>query len=225
MTGGQPRAIRALPEWAKVIVVMASLAFAGTAIVVAWRHVSELQGQLAFGVADARALNTMAEAHTTNTVYDTHLVAHILDVQAHLKGITNRQSLGLMGVAVGVALFAIGFGLFVLGADAAFKLQAEGKGAGTVVLQSSSPAILCFVLGTIIAAIGVTRPHSLDIGVFGPPDIPTPFPKTDAERVALLRMTQSNVASEAASMATPDPGSPTAATRAWLTKQIKETGQ
>ena len=85
-------------------------------------------------------------------------------MQVLQKGIANRHALASLSIACGIALFAIGFSLFLIGADGAFKAQASHGGSFAVAASGTAPGLLCFVAATVLVGIGATRVHKLGIG-------------------------------------------------------------
>ena len=99
------------------------------------------------------------------------LLNRVVDTELLLRTIQNRQSLTVVSMCAAFALIAIGFALFVMGAEGAFSFSGEVKDRGTLVLQSASPGLLCFVLAAIIVGMTIkieTNVTPPGIQVFGP---------------------------------------------------------
>lgn len=96
------------------------------------------------------------------TTNDYLLRTHVIDNQTMLKGIINKQSLSILAIGSGFAFMSIGFALFLIGADGAFKFQGEHSGA-KIVVSSTAPGIACFVLAALLVGIGITRTTQLNI--------------------------------------------------------------
>jgi hypothetical protein len=89
------------------------------------------------------------------------LVQRMIEANVYLKGITNRQSIITVAIGMAFGLMAIGCGLFVLGIQGGFEAEARTPQNGSLVLKSSAPGILCFVLGTLIILVGLSRPEQI----------------------------------------------------------------
>lgn len=161
---------RGLPPWFKATVVAISLASAIACIGVALSYAGRSNERLQYRAEeDGQDLRDLYQMGRTDTQSDVYLFAHILNVQAHLKGISNKHSLAMIAISSGLALYAIGFSLFVIGADGAFELIARSGGGMSAAATGTAPGLLCFIAATVVISIGVTRKHSLMIGEFNPP--------------------------------------------------------
>lgn len=152
-------------------IIAVAMGLGVVSLAVAWLEASRVSDSLRFGAQDVEVVKQAFEAAKTGSSVDAYIYVHLLNVDAHLKGITNRHALGALAIGGGVALLALGFALFLLGADGAFKLQAAGRGGESIVLQSSAPGLFCFLGAVALIAIGATRPHRLTIGDFAPPAV------------------------------------------------------
>jgi hypothetical protein len=90
------------------------------------------------------------------------------DEMIQLKIITNHQAISMLGIAIAIALVAIGFALFVLGTDGAFQLQAAGKGTASASAAGTAPGILCFILAAGLITVAIMHHESLSVGDFSP---------------------------------------------------------
>lgn len=150
---------------ARYRIVMFSAFIAIINIALAWYFVADMNKNIRFGEQEVKTIKALTADLGT---YDTSVVfrAHVLNTQVHIKGITNKQSIILLSVGSGFALMAIGFALFLLGADGAFKIQAEKSPDSKLMLSGTAPGLLCFLLGAALIFTAVTKTHKLDIGKF-----------------------------------------------------------
>lgn len=86
-----------------------------------------------------------------------------INTQVHLKGVTNKQSIIIVAIGSGFALMAIGFALFLIGADGAFTVNATSPQA-SLVITSTAPGLLCFVLAVLLIGYGVSRKYDINLG-------------------------------------------------------------
>lgn len=91
------------------------------------------------------------------------LRTHVINTQVHLKGVTNKQSIIVVAIGSGFALMAIGFALFLIGADGAFSIQSETS-SNKLVFTATAPGLLCFVLAALLIGMGLTRKHEINLG-------------------------------------------------------------
>jgi len=112
------------------------------------------------------------------------LRTHVIDVQVNIKAVQNKQSLVLVAIGSGFALMALGFALFLIGADGAFKLGAEGAGSKLLV-TGTAPGLFCFFLAALLILVGITRTQQFTNGItnFAGP-APTGFEETPDTRAA-----------------------------------------
>jgi len=115
-----------LPNWAKIAIVFAALLLGALSIGFAGKDASDANKNLAFGQKDVEAISAVAKLGHTGPGNDQALVVHTLNVIVHLKAITNYQALGGLAIGAGSAFLAIGFALFLLGADGAFRFSSQG---------------------------------------------------------------------------------------------------
>lgn len=81
----------------------------------------------------------------------------------HLKHIINQQSLNILAIFSGFALIAIGFALFLIGADGAFQLQASGVSNTQLVVTGTTPGVLCFVLAGLLIVTAIIQKQELKL--------------------------------------------------------------
>jgi len=92
------------------------------------------------------------------------LRVHAIDAVINTKLIANKQALILVAFAGAFALASVGFALFLLGADGAFKVRAEHGGGGKLLLMGTAPGLLCFLLATVLISLGITHRSQVTLG-------------------------------------------------------------
>ena len=157
-----PVHLRGLPQWALLAIVAAAFVLGTLSVGLSWLEAHAARQRLAFGADDVQTL--AAIAHLAPGVRDEALLVHALNTMVHLKGITNYQSLGVLAIGAGAAFIAIGFALFLIGADGAFKLQFDGQADLKLGLYATAPGLLCFTLAALLIALGATRRHEMVLG-------------------------------------------------------------
>lgn len=105
--------------------------------------------------------NTRTSAMTPEAKYD--LAARTLHLIALSKMIANKQGIVLACFGAAFALAALGFALFLLGADGAFKVMAETSAKTSVAVTGTAPGLLCFVLAAWLVVVGVKRESKLEL--------------------------------------------------------------
>ena len=164
-----PDHFEGLSSKAKLGVVLAAIVLA---VVCIWWGLWEahvVADGLGFQEPDIANIEKLYDKGHADKISDQYFLAHLVNVQAHLKGISNRHAMGALAIASGLALFAIGFALFILGVDGAFSVQARRGPSTALAVSGTAPGLLCFVAATILVGVGATRPHGLEIGDFKPP--------------------------------------------------------
>jgi hypothetical protein len=91
-------------------------------------------------------------------------MTRIVESEVHLKAVANKQSLVMVAMAGGFGLFALGFSLFIMGLRGAIELSGGKPDVGPIVLRSTSPGLVCFVLGAVLIGYGVSRETSMNFG-------------------------------------------------------------
>lgn len=172
MSDNGPAHFVGVPKWVKIAVVFAALLLGALSIGLAWKDASEANRNLAFGQKDVEAISSIARVGQSGTISDQTFVVHVLNVIVHRKAITNHQALGGLAIGAGSAFLAIGFALFLLGADGAFQIQYEGKGDSKLAFYATAPGLLCFMLSASLIAFGATRKHEIQLGDFPVPGDP-----------------------------------------------------
>tara|TARA_E500000318_G_scaffold68807_1_gene63654 strand:+ start:1575 stop:2123 length:549 start_codon:yes stop_codon:yes gene_type:complete len=74
----------------------------------------------------------------------------LLDTELMMRSSQNTYAVIVVSTSLAFSLLAIGFALFVMGADGAFRIEGAAQEKGSVVLQATAPGLLCFLLAGII---------------------------------------------------------------------------
>lgn len=128
-------------------------------------------------------------------------MVRIVESDVHLKSIANKQTIMMVAVAAGFGLLALGFSLFVMGMRGAMHLAGGNEQLGQVMLRSTSPGLVCFLLGAALIAFALSREATISFGPIPftsnasePPPLGEPPPSLDAD--ALQRRLQSELAKQ-----------------------------
>lgn len=101
---------------------------------------------------------------------DTHFfLLRLLDTELMIRTIQNQQALNVVALAVAFALMAVGFALFVMGAEGAFQLEGRHPSAGNVVAKATAPGLLCFVLSAGVVLVALRMHVEIEPGAFQRP--------------------------------------------------------
>lgn len=163
-----PRPIyEGLPLAAKLVIILLGLGGGAASVIFSAQQAAKLQERLGYSEPDAKLLQSICTQANGNGAAPIPFVVHALNVQTHLKAITNRQAIGVLSVGTGIAFLAIGFALFIVGADGAFKVHLQAPQDARVVLYGTAPGLLCFLLSAVIIAFaGYTSRYDLDLGKY-----------------------------------------------------------
>lgn len=176
-----PAHFHGIPVWAKLIIIFVAIFLGSAAVAYGLINADRANAELAFSERDAAVVRAVTSLTGRGDQADVSVVVHVLNVISHLKAITNNQSLATLAISGGAALLAIGFALFLIGSDGAFRMQYEtpSQATGKLALYAAAPGLLCFLLGAVLIAVGSMRKHELNIGNFSVADTD----KAAAERV------------------------------------------
>jgi hypothetical protein len=105
---------------------------------------------------ESSALNLSSELR-----YD--LVARAMHIVALGKLIANKQGIVLACFGAAFALAAIGFSLFIIGADGAFKVLAKSPAKASIAITGTAPGLLCFVISGWLVSVGVHHQSHLQL--------------------------------------------------------------
>ena len=177
-----------------IFAVFVSLAFA------AWIMGDTLRG-MQFNQQDQEAVNRLSGA-ATDPAHQSILRAQAIDAVANLKQLANRQSTIMVAFAGAFALCAVGFALFLLGADGAFRLQTEhGRSGPKLWLASTAPGIACFVLAVILVGTAAMHRSNVNLVAVNFPKQTGGVPENSAPRSPAGADTASNVEAQKAELA------------------------
>lgn len=112
--------------------------------------------------ATSRALDEAPKASANGFT----LLNRVLDAELQVRAVQNRQTLSIVAMAAAFAMMALGFALFVMGAEGAFQFSGTTPGTGTLVLKASAPGIFCFFLATAILIAALFGEVNLKTGAF-----------------------------------------------------------
>jgi hypothetical protein len=155
-----------VPLWAKLIVIFAAILLAALSLSRAWSEASSVVCRLPLGPADAEMMKRVAALSSKDGAVRDVVLAHALNVIVTIKKISNHQSLALLAVATGFSLMAVGFALFLIGADGAFRIQASKQTDAKLMLTGTAPGLLCFILAAALVAVGATRHDDTELANF-----------------------------------------------------------
>lgn len=136
---------------------------------------SSLAATPASSAADMSVVGqALAKARDGMGANETILLARAIEADAHLKFVTNKQTILVVGMAAGFAFLAIGFSLFVMGIRGAFHFAFGRSDASSIVLRSTSPGVFCFFLGAVVLTAALTREGTVGFGEVNVADDETP---------------------------------------------------
>jgi hypothetical protein len=102
----------------------------------------------------------------------------IVQSDVNHRNIANKQTTVIVVMAASFSLVAIGFALFVMGFEAAYTISATSPAGSALpanlVLQASSPGLICFLLAALIICIAITQRTEVKFGAFQLADNPGP---------------------------------------------------
>lgn len=140
---------------------------------------------LALSAAEDMARPLVSEDSVTvvSRVLDTHegasanghtLLNRMVDAEIQIRTVQGTQTLCVVAMAGSFAMMAIGFALFVMGAEGAFQLEGSAPTGGNLVLKSTTPGVLCFTLAAIVLVFSLYKQIEVSSGSFQVfPDGPT----------------------------------------------------
>ena len=103
--------------------------------------------------ASSLALEKMSGADGNGHVF----LNHLLTAELQLRTVQNQQTLSVVVMSAAFALLAIGFALFVMGAEGAFKITGKISDGQNLVLKSTAPGLLCFILSALFIYATISR--------------------------------------------------------------------
>ncbi len=128
----------------------------------AWYMVARSGGVVGRALIDPRqptaaslALEKMSSADGNGHVFINHLVT----AELQLLTVQNQHTISVVAMSAAFALLAIGFALFVMGAEGAFKIAGKLSDGQNLVLKSTAPGLLCFFLSALLIYATLTHGH------------------------------------------------------------------
>ena len=94
------------------------------------------------------------------------LLNRVLDTELMLRAAQNRHTITVVSLSVAFALVAIGFALFVMGAEGAFRLEGKAGRESNLMVKATAPGLLCFVLATVVVIFALLSRTELEPGDF-----------------------------------------------------------
>lgn len=91
------------------------------------------------------------------------LAARSMHIVAFVKLIANKQGLVLACFGGAFALAAIGFSLFIIGADGAFKVSATSGAKARLVFSGTAPGLLCFLIFGWLIIKGIEQQSAMNL--------------------------------------------------------------
>lgn len=155
----------------KVVIVVLSLVMAITAIAWAGSAFVDFGEDAGLTDQDITRVIDMVDASRTDTNHDTFVLIESLRLQMQMKRVLNHQRLQGLSMGLCIALLALGFALFAIGADGAFAIAAKKGANASLTVQGTAPGLLCFLLAAAIATVAITKPTPLSLGESELPDL------------------------------------------------------
>jgi hypothetical protein len=155
-----------LSERAKLWILALGAGIAVLNLAAAWYFAHEMGQSLRLGASDMAPFKDWINGNGNEKLpaearYD--LSARAMHIVAYTKLIANKQGLVLACFGASFALAAIGFALFVVGADGAFKASVATPDKAKVVLTGTAPGLLCFALAGWLVSQGITQRSELNL--------------------------------------------------------------
>lgn len=150
-----------------ILVLAAFIAICNLAF--AWHFVAQTGANLSLSEADMKPFASWiatagGDKLSVEARYD--LSARAMNIVTSLKLVSNKQALVLTCFGGAFALIAIGFALFIIGADGAFKIIASAPATSRLAITGTAPGLLCFVISGWLIVKGIEHRSE-----FHPPDL------------------------------------------------------
>lgn len=118
-------------------------------------------------IQDTSTAVSLAIDHSAGASANNHvLLNRVLDTELMLRAAQNRHTITVVSLSVAFALVAIGFALFVMGAEGAFRLEGQVRGESNLMVKATAPGLLCFVLATVVVIFALLSRTELEPGAF-----------------------------------------------------------
>ena len=102
--------------------------------------------------ATSMAIKLAPDANADKLVFLDRLIESDVDHRT----VANKQTVVIVALAASFSLIAIGFALFVMGVEAAYTISGSNP-TGRLVIQASSPGLVCFILATLTICFAITQ--------------------------------------------------------------------
>lgn len=126
--------------------------------------------------SDSTATSRAIDAAPTASANTHILLNRVMDNELQLRHVQNRQVLSVVAMAAAFALMAIGFALFVMGAEGAFQVEGGVSSKGNIILKATAPGLLCFLLSAVVLVMSLSDRVDVRTGTFqlqmDPPNAP-----------------------------------------------------
>jgi hypothetical protein len=152
-----PTPLPSYVRWTLFAGIVIAIISVGAAFVVVWfarGEILSLSSQLA-GTADGYGA----------LVPDKALVNERSEIRSLLVAstiVSYDQSLRTAALALATAILAIGFALFVMEVESAYKASGRVASGQAFKIEASSPGLLCFVMATILIVVVMARGVSIE---------------------------------------------------------------
>jgi hypothetical protein len=167
-------ALNGLTRNQKTLIIAAAFVVVALSLIVASLVMWQALDNTHLNGKDQAVIAALSDAGATS-LERAILRVHAIDAAINIKLVANKQAIILVAFAGAFALAAVGFALFLIGADGAFSLE-QGAGSGRLLLTGTAPGLLCFFLATALIWTGITHPAQINIGGvnFAPPSPAAP---------------------------------------------------
>jgi hypothetical protein len=91
------------------------------------------------------------------------VAARAMHIVALTKMTSNKNALTLACFGAAFALSALGFSLFIIGADGAFKVAATSPDKSSLAIAGTAPGLMCFVIAGALVAIGIVHRNEISM--------------------------------------------------------------
>lgn len=164
-----PDLVGALSRRAKLGIVLLAFLITSVAIGLSCVRILQTGDNLSLNSADQQNIAAIVGHPGTDASLQATLTAHVTDEVIGLKAVTNHQSFSLLAIALAVGFLTIGFALFILGTDGAFRLEAADKGDKRLAAYGTAPGLLCFLLAAVLVVVVVTHSETIEVSAFNAP--------------------------------------------------------
>lgn len=159
-----------LSERSKLTVLTVGALIASVNLLIAWYLAHQTQISLRLDEHDMAPFRVWINSLELSQESRYELAARSMHIVALSKMIANKQGLVLACFGGAFSLAAIGFALFVIGADGAFKVSGNSNSKAKIVLSGTAPGLLCFAICGFLITKGVDQKSSIELpGIGAPP--------------------------------------------------------